>query len=140
MFLPLVRGKSERMATITKTRFVIAVPDLKASAAFYRDVLGFTIHPTDHPGIAFYTCGACTIMAGECKDALPPRDLGDHSYFAYLEIDDVDAFYTKLRSAAVAVGNPPHEEPWGMKEFGIRTTDGHRIMFASPTRMETSKI
>ena len=127
------------MATISKSRFVIAVPDLKVSAAFYRDVLGFTIHPTPHPGIAFYTSGACTIMAGECRDALPPRELGDHSYFAYLEVDDGDALYERLRGAGVEIGQPPRQEPWGMTEFGIRTVDGHRIMFGSPTRPAESK-
>ena len=42
------------MPEITKTRFVIAVPDLQKSAAFYRDVLGFTIHAIPDPGWLFY--------------------------------------------------------------------------------------
>ena len=29
-------------------------------------------------------------MAGHCPDSIPARDLGDHSYFAYLVVDDVD--------------------------------------------------
>jgi hypothetical protein len=24
------------------------------------------------------------------------------------------------------------DEPWGMREFGVRTVDGHRIMFGWP--------
>ena len=40
-------------------------------------------------------------MAGECPDALPPREA--------------------LR-----------DEPWGMREFGLRTADGHRLMIGSP--------
>jgi hypothetical protein len=27
---------------------------------------------------------------------------------------------------------PLSNKPWGMREFGIRTVDGHRIMFGSP--------
>ncbi len=122
------------MANVRKTRFVIAVPDLKISASFYHDVLGFDIHETGHPGIHFYTCGACTIMAGECKEALPPRELGDHSYFAYLDIDDIESFYLSVQSAGVEIVKPLREEPWGMKEFGLRTVDGHRIMYASPVK------
>ena len=62
------------MHTITQPRLVIAVPDLKASSAFYRDVLGFTIQPIPDPGWLFYTCGECVIMAGECPDArIEPR-------------------------------------------------------------------
>ena len=78
---------------------MIAVPDLKASAAFYRDVLGFTIHEIPDPGWLFYTCGDCTIMAGQCPDQIHPSQLGDHSYFAYLEIADIDAFYKSVVAA-----------------------------------------
>ena len=59
-------------------RYVIAVPDLRRSSEFYRDVLGFAIRPIGDPGWLFYEQGECTIMAGECTDAIPPADLGDH--------------------------------------------------------------
>jgi len=120
------------MAAITKTRFVIAVPDLKISSAFYRDVLGFTIHTIPDPGWLFYTSGGCTIMAGECPDALPPAELGDHSYFAYLEMDDIDRFYELVVAAGAKIRKKIRNEPWGMREFGVQTADGHRIMFAAP--------
>jgi uncharacterized glyoxalase superfamily protein PhnB len=120
------------MATISKTTFVIAVPDLQASAAFYRDVLGFSIHAIPDPGWLFYTLGACTIMAGECPDAIPPVQLGDHSYFAYLQVDDIDSYYESVRASGAVVSKPLRDEPWSMREFGIVTADGHRIMFATP--------
>jgi catechol 2,3-dioxygenase-like lactoylglutathione lyase family enzyme len=122
------------MNGISRTRFVIAVPDLKKSSAFYRDVLGFSIHAVADPGWLFYTSGACTIMAGECPDATPPGALGDHSYFAYLEINDIDGLYASLQAAGVKIVKPIRDEPWGMREFGLRTVDGHRIMFASPVQ------
>jgi len=119
------------MPNITKTRFVIAVPDLQKSAAFYRDVLGFTVHTIPHPGFLFYTAGHCTIWAGRCPDALSPSELGDHSYFAYLEIDNIDAYYDSVRAKGAKISKPICNEPWGMREFGVVTSDGHRIMFAS---------
>jgi uncharacterized glyoxalase superfamily protein PhnB len=72
--------------------------------------------------------------AGECPDALPPQELGDHSYFAYLEVDEIDSLYAELVAKGAAVTKEPRNEPWGMREFGLRTADGHRIMFGSPTR------
>ena len=119
------------MLRVSKTRFVIAVPNLKTSSAFYRDVLGFEIHPLPHPGLLIYSSGNCTIMAGECRDALPPAELGDHSYFAYLEISGIDAFYQSVVSAGAKICKPIRHESWGMREFGLVTADGHRIMFAS---------
>ena len=121
------------MPNITKTRFVIAVQDLQKSAAFYRDVLGFTIHEIPDPRFLFYTAGNCTIFAGLCADAISPFDLGDHSYFAYLEVDDINVYYESVRAKGATICKPIRDEPWGMREFGVVTADGHRIMFASKT-------
>lgn len=114
---------------ITTARFVIAVPDLQQSAAFYRDVLGFKIHEIGDPGWRFFVRDGCCIMAGECPDAIPPADLGDHSYFAYIEVDDIDGFFDSVKSAGAEILKDVRTEPWGMREFAIRTADGHRIMF-----------
>ena len=136
----LLRGKGtltaalgvRSMPRISKTRFVIAVPDLKVSAAFYQDVLGFTVHTNPDPGWLFYTSGDCTIMAGRCPECIPPAQLGDHSYYAYLQIEDIDAYYASVRAAGVEICKTIRDEPWGMREFGLVAADGHRIMFGSP--------
>jgi predicted enzyme related to lactoylglutathione lyase len=120
------------MQEITQTRFVIAVPDLVVSSTFYRDILGFSIQSIPDPGFLFYNSGVCTIMAGFCPEALHPSKLGDHSYFAYLQIDDIDSFYEKVRAKGAQICKTIRNESWGMREFGIVTADGHRIMYASP--------
>jgi catechol 2,3-dioxygenase-like lactoylglutathione lyase family enzyme len=114
---------------IRNHRYVIAVPDLAASARFYRDVLGFEVVEIGDDGWRFFVRDSCTIMAGECRDAIPPRDLGDHSYFAYIEVDEIDAFAEEVLGKGAEPVKPLRDEPWGMRELGIRTADGHRIMF-----------
>jgi predicted enzyme related to lactoylglutathione lyase len=114
---------------ILRTTFVLAVPDLERSAAFYRDVLGFEVREIGDPGWRMYVRDACRIMAGECPDAVPAAQLGDHSYFAYLTVDDIDALHEKVRVGGAEVVKALASEPWGMREFAIRTVDGHRIMF-----------
>jgi catechol 2,3-dioxygenase-like lactoylglutathione lyase family enzyme len=116
---------------LRRPRYVIAVHDLDRSARYYRDVLGFEVRTVSDPGWRFFVRGECFIMAGECRDALSPEKLGDHSYFAYLELDDVDRFHAEVASRKGDIIKPLRDEPWGMREFGIRTVDGHRIMFAS---------
>jgi len=32
-------------------------------------------------------------MAGWCPDVIPPSEIGDHSYFAYLQVNEIDSFY-----------------------------------------------
>ena len=113
---------------IRRTMFVLAVPDLARSAAFYRDVLGFEIKEIGDPGWRMYVRDECRIMAGECRDAIRPAELGDHSYFAYLVVDDADAYYERVTAAGADIVKRLASEPWGMREFGLRTVDGHRIM------------
>lgn len=119
-------------------RYVIAVPDLAVSATFYRDVLGFEVHEIRDPGWRFFSRDEVLIMAGECPGALPPRELGDHSWFAYIEVDGIDDFHATVASKGAEVISPVADQPWGLREFGIRTADGHRIRFGGPIREGTA--
>jgi catechol 2,3-dioxygenase-like lactoylglutathione lyase family enzyme len=94
------------LPTISKTRFVIAVPDLKSSAAFYRDVLGFTIDQVSDPGWLFFSSGDCIIMAAECPEAIPPHKLGDHAYFAYMQINEIDSNLFRTGRMVVRSSSP----------------------------------
>jgi uncharacterized glyoxalase superfamily protein PhnB len=68
------------------------------------------------------------IMLGECREDMHPSKLGSHNYFAYLRVDDVDGYYAQLRQRGVNLVAEIGDKPWGMREFGIKTPDGHRIM------------
>lgn len=116
---------------IQRHMYVLAVPDLAVSSAFYRDALGFEIQPLA-PGWLLYVRDSCRIMAGECPDALPPRELGDHSYFGYLVVDAVDDDHRRVAAHGAEIVKTLRDEPWGMREFGLRTADGHRLMIGSP--------
>lgn len=113
---------------IQKTLYVLAVNDLEASAAWYRDALGFAIHEIGDPGWRMYVRDNCRIMAGDCPDAIPAAELGDHSYFAYWIVDDAQRLFEEYQSKGVEILKAIRDEPWGMREFALRTIDGHRIM------------
>ena len=113
---------------IQRTIYVLAVPDLEKSAEFFRDVLGFTIHEIGDQGWRMFARDGCRIMAGHCPDAVHPSEIGDHSYFGYFVVDDVDDYYGMVTSKGAEVIKPLKSEEWGMREFGVRTIDGHRIM------------
>lgn len=114
---------------LARPRHVIAVPDLARSAAWYRDVLGFEVHEVGDPGWRWFQRDACVILAGACPDAPPPAAIGDHAYFAYIEVEGIDAFHAEVVARGAETLKPLRDEPWGMREFGIRTIDGHRMMF-----------
>jgi uncharacterized glyoxalase superfamily protein PhnB len=115
------------MPTILQNHYVLAVHNVRESARFYVDVLGFDIAADLGGGWIFVKRDNCMIMLGECPNDMHPSELGCHSYFAYLRVDDADAFFAQVRAKSVESLNEPSDKPWGMREFGIKTPDGHRI-------------
>lgn len=122
---------------LTEHRYVLAVPNLEKSAAFYRDVLGFSIIEIDDPGWLLFERDGVIVMAGECPGDLPPAETGSHSYFAYIIVEDIDAFFEEVTSKGVDLIKPLCTEPWNMREFGLRTVDGHRIMMGQPVSLKS---
>ncbi len=108
--------------------FVLAVPDLPRSVAYFHDVLGFRQDWVDGDNWATFSRGGARVMMGHCPDALPPAELGDHSYFAYLHVDDIDALHEEWAAGGALIRHPPGDRPWGMREMAVATPDGHRFM------------
>ncbi|MBV8087027.1 MAG: VOC family protein [Chloroflexi bacterium] len=107
---------------------VLAVRDLEGMADWFVCVLGCTRSEVEPGNWTFCTTGEVTFMLGRCPGAPLASDIGDNSYIAYLRVDDVDAFYLHARSAGADVIKAPRDEPWGMRELGLRMPEGHRFM------------
>lgn len=121
------------MATITNSRCVLAVRDLRVSTRFYMDVLGFRRDFGDgSDGWSFLSRDGFRVMLGECSDATPAGELGDHSWFVYLTVDDADGLHEEVARKGAEIISRPATKPWGLREFSLRTPDGHRIVFGEP--------
>jgi len=116
------------MAQIVNSRCVLAVRDLAVSTRYYMDVLGFQKDPIDADGWSFLTRDHFRVMLGECKDERPAGELGNHSYFAYWNVEGVDELYEEFVAKGAMVTSYPTDKPWGLREFGLKTPDGHRIV------------
>ncbi|WP_087691499.1 MULTISPECIES: VOC family protein [unclassified Pandoraea] len=108
--------------------FVLAVPSIERSAAYFSDVLGFQVEWAEASDWRLVSRGAVRIMLGGCPNAQPPSQIGDHSYFGYMEVDDVDALYKEFALKEAILLMPPTDRPYGMREFTIATPDGHRFV------------
>lgn len=113
---------------------VLAVADLATSAAWYEGVLGCDVDEVVPGCWMFCRSGDVTFRLGLCPDAPPPSEIGDHSYLAYLYVDDVDAVHEAAVREGADVLHPPRDEPWGWRELALRSPDGHRFMVASRVR------
>ena len=114
------------------SRAVLAVQDLARSTRYYTEVLGFTLDPIHAPGWSFLCRDGIQLMLGECPDEVAAGETGNHSWFAWIRVKDVDALHRDVAGRGAEVIIPPGDRDHGHREFGVRTPDGHRILFAEP--------
>ena len=109
--------------------FVLAVPDLERSAAYYHEVLGFQVQWKEASDWRLVERDGVRVMLGRCPGDMRPSELGSHNWFGYLEVDDVDALHAEIAAKGAILLSTPADKPWGRREMGVATPDGHRIMF-----------
>jgi catechol 2,3-dioxygenase-like lactoylglutathione lyase family enzyme len=113
---------------ITPWAFVLAVPDLDRSTAYFRDVLGFRVLWEDATEWRLVQRDSVRVMLGHCPNDMPPSDLSSHNWFGYMEVDDINALHAEI-TARGATCSEPANRPYGMREVVVTTADGHRIVF-----------
>lgn len=117
-------------ATLKPHAYVLAVHDLPGSVAYFSDVLGFAKDWEDGDRWQPLVRDEVRLMLGRCPDALPPAELGDHSYFAFITTDNVDCLHQVFAEKGAIIRSAPQNKPWGWREMAIATPEGHRMMFA----------
>jgi len=113
--------------------FVLAVPDLDKSAAYFRDVLGFRVLWEEATDWRLVERDSVRVMLGHCPNDMPPSDLGSHNWFGYIDVNDVNALYAEIVGRGAACSEPANR-PYGMREVVVTTVDGHRIVFGQEVR------
>lgn len=109
--------------------------DVRASAAFYEEVLGFTrVHEE---------AGLVWLRAGEGERAvqvlLHPWDAPTPSPYGIVvefEYEDVDAVVERARHAGHPVVQPPTNLWFGVREACVQDPDGHLIWLVQPLPKE----
>ena len=116
------------MFKVLQTQHVLAVKDLDATETYFADKLGFTVWMRPD-GWSFLKLDAFFLMVGHCKDDMSARETNNHSYFAYVNCEGIDELYAQYQQRGVMFVQPIANKPWGLREFGVVTPEGHRIMF-----------
>jgi uncharacterized glyoxalase superfamily protein PhnB len=113
---------------IVHTRHVLAVKDLKIETAYYLDKLGFD-RDFNAPGWEFLSFGEFKVMLGECADEMSAEATGNHSWYAHVLVENVDAIYEEFIERGAAILSKIGNRPWDIRDFSVVTPDGHRITF-----------
>lgn len=120
---------------------VLAVRDVDASVAYYRDRLGFGVGGIwDEPDaagagptsvFAIVDLGSITIALQRVGSA-EAGSLGRSAAFAwsaYLYISDVDAYHAQATRLGAEVLRAPEDQFYGCRDFDVRDPDGHVLAF-----------
>ena len=100
---------------------VLHVEDVRATAAFYRDVLGFTWDfGDDRYAVVWRDNSAIHFVRGDGN----PR--GVH---LFQWVKDVDACFREIAARGADVSSEPKDQPYGLREFGVRDINGVGIVF-----------
>ena len=123
------------MTTFTSVTPNLLVRDIARSAAFYQDVLGFSVKQTvpEAPPFVFVWLehDGVPVFLNDPKAAdfdVSTRPFGG-SATLYFVVSNVDALHARV-SAHVSVLMPLKQQFYGMREFAIEDPDGHVLTFA----------
>jgi catechol 2,3-dioxygenase-like lactoylglutathione lyase family enzyme len=100
---------------------VLHVPDVEATARYYRDVLGFTWDFGDAQYSVVWRDNAAIHFV---KDDRAPT--GVH---LFQWVRDVDAYHGEIAGRGAQIASPPANQPYGVRELAVRDINGISIVF-----------
>lgn len=116
---------------------ILAVEDVESSRAFYMDKMGFR-ELLRTGGWSFLKRGSLKLRIGHCPGIVPMVECQDHSLIVQANVDDANSLHDEFRLKGVDVSEP-EDKPWGFREFGVLTPDGHRFLFMEQLIEETEE-
>lgn len=124
----------KRSPLVYSAQPILAVTDVSATAAYYRDILGFTIaflygDPPTFGAVSLHEwTGEGAYIQLAQVDTLAPPQVGLY-LFAGPAIDEL---YARYRATGVQIERALAQQPWGMREFAIRDCNGYLLRFGLP--------
>lgn len=120
---------------------ILAVKDVDASIAFYKDVLGFN-HDFSLPGPDNQTsfAGISLGKAAFGLSAEPDAATGGAGvvFMVYVADDaDLDAYYAEVQNKGAVIDQPIKDEYWGDRVFSLRDPTGYYLSFCKTVKQMT---
>jgi len=112
---------------------IVPVRNVEASAAFYRDTLGFeTRFLSDDKTFATVVHGEAAVHLLRTQDEASLQATANHISI-YLWVNGVDALFAqlsdKLDKLEAGRVRQPFDQPYGMREFHVKDPDGCLLFF-----------
>ena len=102
---------------------VLSVPDVPATAAFYRSMLGFRSDPgAETPG---YT----VVWRDNAAVHLAKGEFAPTGVRLFFWVKDVNALYDEVVGRRVAIDVPIETRGYGIRDFSVRDPNGVMVVF-----------
>lgn len=128
----LGRSREPELTSVLNVEVTLPVLDVAAEVGLLRSALGArTLYAVGEPptmvGVIFgpWSVGPCLRLVAARPPIAPITvniDLGT----------DLDAAYRRATATGADLTSAPVEQPWGMREFAIRLSDGHQLVVTGP--------
>ena len=124
--------QDHRPATLEGVVPILSVRNLQAAIEYYTNVLGFDVawEWGDPPYLAsvFRDQVELNLSQTEAASAVAPSRV-------YVQVLDVEAYYTQVTAAGAAVDVALDERPYGMKDFRILDPSGNELSFGEASEI-----
>ena len=125
---------------LTITHTPVYVLDLDEALHFYTDLLGFEVHldvPAG-PDMRWLTLTAPgsrhELLLASVEQHVPPPDraavrevVAKGTLAVFVEVDDLDEAFERLRAAGVEILQEPIDQPYGIRDCGVRDPSGNHV-------------
>jgi uncharacterized glyoxalase superfamily protein PhnB len=104
---------------------ILKVADVPAAMKYFQSVLGFAEEftadqPVTYAGVAR---GKVVFHLSSHADATANARL-------YIYVKGLDKLHEEVKTKGAQITHPPADQPYGMREFTVKTPDGHILIFA----------
>lgn len=124
---------------ILSSRMLLRPKDYQRSLSFYRDQIGLATAREYGAGTVLFAGQSLLELAGYSSSE---QSGGPSGGALWLQVRDIDATQTELRSRGVPIARAARREPWGLLEMHVTDPDGLTLIFVEipadhPLRRDT---
>jgi uncharacterized glyoxalase superfamily protein PhnB len=111
-----------------------------AALAWLSTAFGFSEHyrygeeDGEVSGAQMHLGNAWIMLSGPGAGTASPAQLGGRTQSLTVFVEDVDAHYSRARSAGVTIIEDLHETIYGERQYGAEDLDGHHWLFSQHAR------
>lgn len=114
---------------------VLMTHDLASALDFYHQKLGFNIDfvygdPPDHAGISYADWSGQGVVM-QLTQVPAEQEIMPAGYLYIIMSSKLDELCEQYRANGVEIYQEPTNQPWGLREFGIKDLDGQALRFGT---------